>query len=187
MPRISDKRERLIEAAKSLFHKQGFTNTTLAHIAKYSDVPLGNVYYYFKTKEEIGAAVIDTRHAEISKLYVDWKSTIKNPRDRLFCYLDNHEQTAELVAENGCPVGSLCQELNKDQRTALSKKADDMLETQLEWLKEQFEAMGKEDAVNLAMHIVVSLQGGSLLANALRNKSILLDQVIRLRELVEKL
>lgn len=187
MPRTSDKRERLIEAAKSLFHKQGFTNTTLAHIAKYSEVPLGNVYYYFKTKEDIGAAVIETRHAEISKLYSEWQKNIDNPKDRILNYLSGYEETADSVVESGCPVGSLCQELNKDTRTTLSEKADDMLETQLAWLSEQFQAIGKDDADELAVHIVVSLQGGSLLANALQKKSILLDQVSRLKNLIQKL
>ena len=50
---ISDKRTRLIEAADKLVQLQGFSQTTLADIAKKADVPLGNVYYYFKTKEEI--------------------------------------------------------------------------------------------------------------------------------------
>ena len=48
MPRISDKRERLISAADTLIHRQGFYRTTLAHIAEEAKVPLGNVYYYFQ-------------------------------------------------------------------------------------------------------------------------------------------
>ena len=56
MPRKTDKRVRLIEAAKVLIHQQGFHLTTLADIAQEADVPLGNVYYYFKTKEAIGEA-----------------------------------------------------------------------------------------------------------------------------------
>ncbi len=184
MPRTSDKKERLIAAATSLFHKQGFTNTTLAHIAQYSEVPLGNVYYYFKTKEDIGAAVIDTRHEKFSQLYVDW-DTIDKPQDRLMSYLDQYEHTAESVTENGCPVGSLCQELNKDP-TSLSEKADNVLHSQLEWLSEQFKEMGLEDSKKLAIHLVTSLQGGSLLANAMHDKSILVDQISRLRGLIAK-
>jgi len=43
MPRRTDKRVRLIEAAKVLIHQQGFNLTTLADIAQEADVPLGNV------------------------------------------------------------------------------------------------------------------------------------------------
>ena len=58
MPRTSDKRSRLFEAAGDLFHRQGFNQTTLADIARSADVPLGNVYYYYKTKGQIGEAVV---------------------------------------------------------------------------------------------------------------------------------
>ena len=55
MPRIkqNDKRDRLVEAADKLIYEKTFHTTTLADIAKEADVPLGNVYYYFKTKDAI--------------------------------------------------------------------------------------------------------------------------------------
>lgn len=51
--KVSNKRERLLKAADELFLQKGTDLTTLADIAHASDVPLGNVYYYFKTKGEI--------------------------------------------------------------------------------------------------------------------------------------
>ena len=57
MPRTSDKKERLISAAKTLIHTQGFGATSLADIAEASDVPLGNVYYYFRSKDKLFNAV----------------------------------------------------------------------------------------------------------------------------------
>src|SRR6516165_3905370 len=47
------KRDRLIAAAVLLLHRHGVERTTLADIAKAADVPVGNVYYYFKTKDEV--------------------------------------------------------------------------------------------------------------------------------------
>ena len=61
MPRTSDKRERLVNSADTLILRQGFKQTTLADIADDSGVPLGNVYYYFKSKEDIGMSVIEAR------------------------------------------------------------------------------------------------------------------------------
>ena len=55
------KRERLVAAATELLHQQGIERTTLADIAKAADVPLGNVYYYFKTKDDVIAAVIEAQ------------------------------------------------------------------------------------------------------------------------------
>ena len=45
------KRERLVAAACLVLHEQGVERTTLADIAQAADVPVGNVYYYFKTKD----------------------------------------------------------------------------------------------------------------------------------------
>ena len=185
MPRTSDKRERLIKAAKFLFHKQGFTNTTLADIAEESKVPLGNVYYYFRTKEELGAAVIDDRRIEFDSQYQDW-SSLGDPRERLFHFLDQFETHAELVVQNGCPIGSLCQELNKAD-SSLSDLADGMLENQLEWLTDQFAELEHNNPRKIALHLVTSLQGGSLLANALQDVRILTEEIQRLRRLISKI
>jgi AcrR family transcriptional regulator len=53
-----DKRSRLISAAVGLAYHSGFEATSLADIAREAEVPLGNVYYYFKTKDEIGEAIV---------------------------------------------------------------------------------------------------------------------------------
>ena len=45
------KRERLVAAARQLLYEHGVEKTTLADIAAAADVPVGNVYYYFKTKD----------------------------------------------------------------------------------------------------------------------------------------
>ena len=54
------KRDRLVAAARTTIHQQGVEKTTLADIAAAADVPVGNVYYYFKTKDELVAAVLDS-------------------------------------------------------------------------------------------------------------------------------
>ena len=58
MARKPDKRIRLICAAKKLIYYKGFYQTTLADIAAEANIPLGNVYYYFKTKGLIAEEVI---------------------------------------------------------------------------------------------------------------------------------
>src|ERR1700730_10190490 len=110
MPRKTDKRIRLIEAAKVLNHKQGLNLTTLADIAQEADVPLGNVYYYFKTKEAIGEAVIEKRAAEIAEMFVKLDE-ITDPKARLVALIQSSMEDLELTARFGCPVGGLCQEL----------------------------------------------------------------------------
>jgi len=53
-------RDRIITAAATLFSKQGFTNTSLTEILSAADITKGGFYFHFRSKEELGLAVIDT-------------------------------------------------------------------------------------------------------------------------------
>ena len=107
------KRTRLIEAANKLIHQQGFNQTTLADIARESEVPLGNVYYYFKTKEEIGSALIEHR-ADFYRGVIESWNQLPDPKQRLVALIQMVSGERETLAQSGCPIGSLCQELHKD-------------------------------------------------------------------------
>ena len=61
VPDRGGKRERLVASAGDLLHRQGVAATTLAQVAEAADVPAGNVYYYFKTKDDLVRAVIEDR------------------------------------------------------------------------------------------------------------------------------
>ena len=100
MNRVSDKRERLIESAAKLFHQAGFKDTSIADIAKDSGVPLGNVYYYFKTKDDLAAAVIEQRTETIKGWTRQWEEN-PDPKERLFQLLDFHESHKDQVAKFG--------------------------------------------------------------------------------------
>ena len=89
MARHNDKRIRLVKGADQLFHQQGINNTTLADIAQSADVPLGNVYYYFKSKESIILAVITDRLQTLQQLFNELNNNIANPKDRLKALLEN--------------------------------------------------------------------------------------------------
>lgn len=176
MPRVSDKRDRLVSAAQTLLHRQGYNQTTLAHIADASGVPLGNVYYYFKTKDEIAAAVIENRRREFASYYQQWDGELESPLLRLQALLQFAKSIAEQVTDHGCPVGSLCQELKKDH-SYLSDLSGSVLADQLQWVESQFLLLNKTDAAILAQQFVSQLQGSILLANSLNNSDVLNHQL----------
>lgn len=172
MPRKTDKRVRLIEAAKVLIHQQGFNLTTLADIAQEADVPLGNVYYYFKTKEAIGIAVIEKRAAEWSERLASW-SELPDPLVRLVSLVRYGLEDLEVTARFGCPIGGLCQELGK-QGGALSDLAAKLLHDILKWSEEQFRALSVEEprAANNALHMLSTIQGMFLLTHTFKDPKI---------------
>src|SRR6201997_5776439 len=110
-PKASGKRERLIGAACELFSRQGIAGTTLAHIAEAAEVPLGNMYYYFKTKDEIVAAVVEARTEEIRSATAALQRRHGTPKARLKALVAMLAESRETIADHGCPLGTLCTEL----------------------------------------------------------------------------
>jgi len=175
LPRKSDKRERLLKAARTLIHRQGFHQTSLADISAESGVTLGNLYYYFKTKEEIVSAVVDDRTERFQALAKTWEEE-QDPRKRLVKFLEMPVTICSSITNHGCPVGSLAQELNKNSgaQAALASKP---LRAQVDWVTEQFQLLNKENAPTLAHQFIARLQGASLLANSLNQSEILTCEV----------
>jgi AcrR family transcriptional regulator len=185
MPRTSDKRERLVEAGKRMFHRRGFQQTTLADIARESGVPLGNVYYYFRTKDEIVDAVA-------ARLADDFRSRIArfeqepDPRARLLAFLDSVVEAKDIVSQFGCPVGSLCQELNK-QGSLPRDRVNQALILRAQWAAEQFRGMGRKDAQELGVWLIATVQGIILMASALKDPGVIVRNIEQLKSNVATL
>jgi TetR/AcrR family transcriptional repressor of nem operon len=185
MPRTSDKRERLVNSADALILQQGFKQTTLADIAENSGVPLGNVYYYFKSKEDIGKTVIERRLTNLRQLLSNC-SRADAPKARLNAMLDYPLQIQDSLTLNGCPLGTLAYELSHTD-SFLREASKQLIQEILDWSTEQFTQMGKADADLLGLQFVSDLQGMSLIANALGDRTVVTRMVERLREWVAKL
>lgn len=179
MPRTSDKRERLIRSADNLILRYGFKQTTLADIAEDSGVPLGNVYYYFKTKEDIGKTVVETRLSSLQQLLARC-SQAASPKDRLLAFLDYPAEIKETLISNGCPLGTLSYELSRND-TYLRNTSSELIRTLLDWSTAQFADMEAPDPEALGLQFICNLQGMSLVANTLHQAEAIDTMVERTR------
>ena len=125
-----------------LAYRDGFRESSLADIAKAAHVPVGNVYYYFKTKEELGEAVVERRLEEIRTFRAEM-SRLSSPKERLFAFLDSIQRNKEELARAGCPLGGLCADFHKEGG-ALAKKSAELYSEPMGWIEEQFRAAGHE-------------------------------------------
>ena len=175
MPRISDKRERLISAADTLIHRQGFHRTTLAHIAEEAKVPLGNVYYYFKSKEDICNAVIAERKQELSHMLKNCCRR-REPKEALVNLIKVMISHRKELAKAGCPLGGLCQELD-GEISGLMDSADSCMKFLVDWATEQFRLMGMKQAGELGFEFVARIEGVILLGNILSDPRKLEEQL----------
>jgi TetR/AcrR family transcriptional regulator, transcriptional repressor for nem operon len=162
------KRDRLIEAAKTLIAQHGVAQTSLADIAQTAEVPLGNVYYHFRTKEALVEAVIQAHVQDIQTLLTQCDQ-LPDPRQRLLAFLAAEREAAPIFERFGCPYGSLSQELNKGEST-LAVATAGLFQVYLDWVQAQFRLLGQpeQEAHDLAIDLVTSLQGAFLLTNCFR-------------------
>jgi TetR/AcrR family transcriptional regulator, transcriptional repressor for nem operon len=183
---LAGKRDRLVAAAIQLLHQQGIERTTLADIARVADVPAGNVYYYFKTKDDIIAAVIEAHGREFKATLASIDARFRSPKGRLKAFVRELSSRGEIVAQYGCPFGSLCSELDKRVPDA-SLAVAELMRLPVEWAEEQFRSLGRRDAHDLALDLLASYQGSALLANTMRDPSVLSSAGRRLEHRIDAL
>jgi AcrR family transcriptional regulator len=185
LERGANKRERLVASARELLHAQGVERTTLADIAAASAVPLGNVYYYFKTKDEIVAAVISA-HADEVRSALTALERHRTPKARLRAFVRMLVGQSELAAQCGCPHGTLCSELDK-RHDGLDERAAELIRLPIEWAEAQFRALGRRDARDLAVALIAAYQGISLLTNSLHDPELMRREGRRLERWIDSI
>ena len=164
MPRQNNSRPKLILAAQSLFHQKGIERSTLADVADASGVPLGNIYYYFRTKEELIVAVVENERQSLRELLTSL-DRVSDPSRRLIRLTQSFNDSCDERAAHGCLWGNLCQEANK-LGGPVAELAATLLETVSNWVASQFRELGCTPLRSRknASHFLTVIQGASLLA-----------------------
>lgn len=182
----ADNRTRLLQAAEKTTYRYGFGNTAIADIAEEARIPVGNVYYYFKTKDEIGDAIVELRVLRFRKLLQEFDKA-GSPKARLCAFLQIKIKNREELARNGCPVGTLCVELRKLGGTA-ADKSKILFATALDWMERQFRELGKgAKSRGLALHLLSVTQGVSVLAHTFHDPGLIEMEAARLKEWIRGL
>lgn len=178
-------RSGLVAAAKHLYHRQGYHRTTLADVAAASEVPLGSVYYHFRTKEALGLAVIQAHAEEIRRRFAEW-DLLPDPRQRLKMLLASTAHHKASFARYGCPYGTLAAELDKDEGELVTLVGE-LLELYRAWVAKQYREMGAGECAEAeSTRLVAMLQGSYLLANAWRDPELVARQAQELMAAVDR-
>jgi TetR/AcrR family transcriptional regulator, transcriptional repressor for nem operon len=166
----NDTRERLVEAARNLFLKQGYASTGIAQILEEADAGSGSLYYFFPTKEDLLLAVLEWYKANLMPQVVQPVfDRISDPIERIFGILAGYRRLLMMSeCEYGCPIGNLALELANSHPQAAKLLAENFSA----WRKVieycLAEASGRlpaaVDREQLACHILVTLEGAVMLA-----------------------
>jgi TetR/AcrR family transcriptional regulator, transcriptional repressor for nem operon len=177
--RATAKRRRLSAAAAQVLHQRGVERTTIADIARAADVPVGNVYYYFKTKDDLVHAALAEQAQMLAELTAELEQHA-DPIDRLQGLVDSWVEQRDVAARYGCPTGSLATEIDKRDEGDLDAEAGRVMRLLLDWCERQFTAAGVRDAADHALTLVSAYQGMSVMANALRDPEVMTREGARL-------
>ena len=185
------KRERLVAAARELVYLQGVAGTSLADIAQAADVPVGNVYYYFKSKNDIIGAVVHMYEDQLQSTLAELERRHRSPKARLKAFVGVLAEwaaasAAQYGAQYGCPYGTLSTELAK-QAEGPGPLATTLMQIQLDWAEQQFRAIGRRDAHDLAVELMAAYQGSAVLTSTLGQPEVMAAQARRLRRWIEAL
>jgi len=165
-------RQHLIDAALDLFAERGFAETSIGDVAERAGLSKGNVSYYFKTKADLLEWVTREREAQLLGRLNETLSPDATAHEAIAHFLDITDATAPELARVGCPVGTLCSELGKDD-PSLQPYASHVLEALQHWLAEQMiRVVPPDQARDLSEHLIATLQGAAVLAHAYRDPDV---------------
>jgi len=108
-------REAILDAATELMHLKGYQATTLDDVLRESGVGKGNFYYHFKSKEDLGYAILDQIIASfLSRTVEPCFSDVSTPRlAQIRCFLDRVlAAQRQRNCVGGCALGNLASELS---------------------------------------------------------------------------
>lgn len=179
-------RGEIIACAKNLFYQRGYEATSFTDIVQASGLFRGNIYHYFKSKDEILAAVILQRQTEIRSGLAYWDTQYADPKARLNAFVSMVARSSELT-EYGCPIGSLNIELGKERR-GIQEEARVLFDLFRNWLTQQFVALGYENkAETMSLHLLGRAQGIAVIAQVYHDADVLKRETQWLAEWVREL
>jgi TetR/AcrR family transcriptional repressor of nem operon len=160
-------REHILACGGEIIHHKGYTATGLQEILQTAGVPKGSFYFYFKSKEEFGLALVDYyRHLFAEQVRPILKDSTKPPLERLagfFLWMQRYFAQEGYI--KGCPIGNLIQELGdvnpvfRPKLQASLERLIIMVEQLLLQAKERGEIPDRIDPQKTAGFIISAWQG----------------------------
>jgi TetR/AcrR family transcriptional repressor of nem operon len=117
----------IIREGARLIHSRGYNHTGLSDILQAAGVPKGSFYFYFKSKDDFGLALVDHYWEFIRGMGETYLSDSSiPPLERLAGFMDAYQEVFEKMKHCcGCPIGNLMQEMS-DLSEAFRDKVGDV-------------------------------------------------------------
>lgn len=168
---INGTREKVLAVAEEMLYQGGYTQTSIEDIIARAKVSKSNFYYHFRSKEELGMAVLERRMQEFDhSLRATLNDDALPPRERLARFLEQVIRAQEeTLQKGGCPFGNLVVEMSERSerfRCRLSGMFNALVDRLTEVIRlGQQEGVFREDvpARDLGALVLHTLQGMQLI------------------------
>lgn len=183
-------RDQILDAAARLIHLRGYHGTSLDDVLRESGVGKGNFYYYFRSKEDLGFAIIDRVVERFLERTLEpaFDDLTADPLDQVRAFLDRLlEVQRQRNCVGGCPMGNLASELSDVHEGFRQRLADiferwrGMLAATLERGRESGRLRADLDAASAAGFVVAALEGAILMAKVTKDISVMEKCVAELK------
>jgi TetR/AcrR family transcriptional regulator, transcriptional repressor for nem operon len=174
----SSTRDAIVVAATRLMQVKGYTATSLDDVLRESGVGKGSFYHFFRSKEELGHAILDTIVQGFIARTVDpcFSEAAVKPITQIRCFLDRVVATQRAGnCVGGCPLGNLASELS-DVHEGFREKLAEVFSTwrarltrALEQAQRRGEARPECRPESVAHFVVASLEGAILMAKVTKD------------------
>lgn len=185
-------REKLVDAARDLFHRHGYERTSLGQILSRAGVSSSSCYHFFPTKKDLLVAVAE-EYEELLQPMI-WEPAFaasEDPLERILAVFDVYGRFLEASRfELGCPVGAIAMEIDDSlpevrgpvARTfaAWRRHVADCLEIAFPW-------QTVEERQEVSSLVLTLIEGGLLLARSERSLEPLTAASKQLRRYLELL
>jgi len=172
---MSDTRSRLVLTAMRLFWEKGYNSTSIADVLQAAKVNSGSLYYFFPSKADLLAAVLDLYHEGIGPMLLEpaWAG-VEDPIERIFALLARYRKSlADTDCFYGCPIGSLALELHEPDpavRERLAKNFDAWIEAVATCLRQAKSRLPADQNLReLAQFVLTTMEGGVMQARTFRD------------------
>ena len=196
MKKAASTRLPILNKAFELIYMYGYQATSVDKIIETTDVTKGAFFYHFKSKDEMGLAMIREivaprlRALLIDPLYNSSPNVIDTINNTITRAMDGFN---DYDVRHGCPINNLVQELspiNESFRLSLQKILEEWnlkLADLIEEGKEQGQIRGDVNSKTAALFIVVSYEGMRGIGKVYQNHTLYASYVEQLNQYLNSL
>jgi TetR/AcrR family transcriptional repressor of nem operon len=177
---MKDRRTQILDSAALLINERGFRMTSVDDVIRESGLSgKSHFYHYFKSKEELGYAVLNRQFERFAERGLAiLREPMIDPLERLYLFIDSVVTAqAERGCKGGSPFGNLAGEM-ADAHEGFRERIDQVFErwaSQIQSLlwEARGQLAGNVDASRLARFIIATLEGALLMTRVKRDVGML--------------